>query len=206
MRGTGLGHRFGIDGAEHDRRGCAVGFAVVDGQLGRVIARFVEGQAGADGIRVVELRAAVLRFGRQGPMVGQDIAVDIMGGAAVKHQGVAHLAGLGGAGVCHRFGVLGVDGDGGRGAVKLAVIDDETDLVGSRFVDGQGGMQRGGIDQDRLAAGRFLGQRPLVGDEVAVQVAGGAAVQGDGLTDDGGLIRSGVGHRRPARGLGCPVR
>ena len=65
-------------------------------------------------------------------------------------------------------------------------------------------MQRGGVEQVRLAVDRLLRQRPLISDDIAVRVGGGTAVQADRRANERGLVRPGICHGWQTR-LGCPI-
>ena len=136
------------------------------------------------------------RSRRKRPGVGQRIPVDIGRAAAVQGDGGARRHALIRSGMGHRRGILRRNRDRGRGTVQLAVVDHELDQIDARLVHCKGGFDRRQIGQLGRAPVRSGRERPGVGQGILVDIAGAAAVQGDGSARRHGLIGSGISHRR----------
>ena len=111
--------------------------AVVDLELGDVVAAPVDGQVRAGGGGGRQGRGAAGGPAEQGPGVAERVMVGVGGAAAVECECVADPGGPVGAGVGDRAGVVGADGDGVGGAVQGSVVDDELGDIGAGPVQGE---------------------------------------------------------------------
>jgi len=86
LSGTDIGHGWRILGGDDDAVGRTVDLAVVDDELGEIVAGFVDSKArlGCAGTR--QSGRASCGDLREAPEVAQGIAIDISGGAAIQED------------------------------------------------------------------------------------------------------------------------
>ena len=143
-----------------------------------------------------ERRTTAGRPFRDRPGEGERITIRIAGRGAVQADRRANRRGLIQAGVRVRPGVDRRDSNHRRRAVDAAVVHDQSHIVVSGGVGNECGPDCRDVGQDGVTGRGSADERPAERERLSVRIAGGAAIQRHGDSDEHGLIGASVRHRR----------
>ena len=149
---AGVGDRGRILGGDGYGVGGTGGAAVVDDELHRIVARFIDDEDRHHRSGVTQYGGAAQWAGDKAPLVGEQVPIDITGGTTIQLDRRPHRGALVRTSVGHGRAVLGGNRQGVWGAAELPVVDTELDGILAGFVDHEGGGHCCGIGQRSSAA------------------------------------------------------